>query len=275
MTVATLRGVLQPALEEGYAVAGLVCLGWEDARAYAMAADEAGVPVILQAGPGARAHMPIPVWAKMLRRLAEEANVPIVVHLDHGRSEEEARTAIGEGFTSVMYDGSLDPLEKNIADTARIAELARKAGVSCEGEVGQVGYADGAASHATDPADAARFVSETGVDALAISVGNVHLQTDAEDGLDRAAVDRIASATDVPLVIHGGSGVPAPERRQLAHETPICKFNIGTELRQVFGARLRARLAEDTREFDRIKILAGLEPDLRAATLPILKNLAR
>ena len=67
MTVATLRGVLQPALEEGYAVAGLVCLGWEDARAYAMAADEAGVPVILQAGPGARAHMPIPVWAKMLR----------------------------------------------------------------------------------------------------------------------------------------------------------------------------------------------------------------
>jgi fructose-bisphosphate aldolase class II len=274
MTVETLRDVLHPALEGGYAVAGLVCLGWEDARAYAMAAEDEGLPVILQAGPGARAHMPIPVWGAMLRQLAEEVDVPVVIHLDHGKSVDEARAAIEAGFTSIMYDGSLDPLDKNIADTARIAEMAHAAGISCEGELGVVGYHGGAASRGTDPEDAARFVAETGIDALAISVGNVHLQTEAAQGLDRARIDAIAARTSLPLVIHGGSGVPPEERRRLARETPICKFNIGTELRQVFGQALRARLAQDPDIFDRIAILGGIEPDLRGAARAVLRGLA-
>lgn len=274
MTIATLHDVLQPALEDGRAVAGLVCLGWEDARAYAMAAQDEGVPVILQAGPGARAHMPIPVWGAMLRSLADDVDVPVVIHLDHGKSIDEARAAIEAGFTSIMYDGSLDPLEKNIADTARIAEMAHAAGLSCEGELGIVGYQGGAASHGTDPEEAARFAAETGIDALAISVGNVHLQTSAAQGLDGARIDAIAARTTLPLVIHGGSGVPADERRRLARETPICKFNIGTELRQVFGRSLRTKLAQEPDTFDRIAILGGIEPDLRAAARAVLRGLA-
>jgi len=274
MTIATLRDVLQPALEDGYGVAGLVCLGWEDARAYMQAAEDEGLPVILQAGPGARAHMPIPVWGAMLRRLAEEATVPVVLHLDHGRSADEARAAIEAGFTSIMYDGSLDPLDKNIEDTARIAELAHRAGLSCEGELGVVGYVEGTPSQGTDPDDAARFAAETGIDALAISVGNVHLRTRAAQGLDRARIDAIATRTSLPLVIHGGSGVPPEDRLRLARETPISKFNIGTELRQTFGHALRARLARDPDIYDRIAILGGIEPDLRAAARTVLRGLA-
>lgn len=274
MTIVTLQDVLQPALEDGYAVAGLVCLGWEDARAYAMAAQDEGLPVILQAGPGARAHLPIPVWGAMLRQLAEDVDVPVVIHLDHGRSADEARAAIEAGFTSIMYDGSLDPLEKNIEDTARIAEMAHRAGLSCEGELGVVGYVDGAPSRGTDPDEAARFARETGIDALAISVGNVHLRTEVGGGLDRARIDAISRRTSLPLVIHGGSGVPADERLRLARETPISKFNIGTELRQTFGRALRAQLDRDPALFDRIAILGGIEPDLRAAARVVLRGLA-
>lgn len=274
MTIATLSDVLHPALEGGYAVAGLVCLGWEDARAYAQAAQDEGLAVILQVGPGARAHMPIEVWGPMLRSLAQEVSVPVVIHLDHGRGIDEIRRAIDAGFSSVMYDGSLDPLERNIAETARVAAIAHAAGLSCEGELGVVGYAGGSPSHGTAPDEAAAFVAATGIDALAVSVGNVHLQQDASGGLDRGRIDRIAARTDRPLVIHGGSGVPAAERRTLARETSICKFNIGTELRQRFGTALRDVLHADPAQFDRIAILGAVEPDLRSATRAILRGLA-
>ncbi|MEM9430970.1 MAG: class II fructose-bisphosphate aldolase, partial [Pseudomonadota bacterium] len=231
MTRATLADVLQPALEGGYAVAGLVTLGWEDMRAYARAAEAEGLAVILQAGPSCRKHTPLPVLGAMFRALAEEATVPVVAHLDHGFTVEECRIAIESGFTSVMFDGSRLPLVQNIAETAAIVEIAHRAGVSCEGEIGFVGYAEGAASEGTGPDEAARFARETGVDAMAISVGNVHLQQNREGGLDEARIAAIDAMTDVPLVIHGGSGVPVAQRARLARTTSICKYNVGTELR--------------------------------------------
>jgi fructose-bisphosphate aldolase class II len=273
MTAATLAEVLAPALREGYAVAGLVCQGWEDMRAYVAAAEAEGVPVILQVGPGARAHTPLPVLARMMRWLAEGAAVPVVVHLDHGEDAETCRAAIGEGFTSVMYDGSRLPFAENLARTAAIARMAHAAGVSCEGELGFVGYAGGAASVGTDPAEAAEFAAETGVDALAVSVGNVHLQTAASEGIDETRLRAIAAATPVPLVIHGGSGVPFDQRRRLATTTSVCKFNIGTELRQAFGTALRQVLAEAPGRFDRIEILAATEPELTRAARTILRGL--
>lgn len=273
MTLATLSDVLLPALANGHAVAGFVCLGWEDARAYAQAAQDEGAPVILQAGPGARAHMPLPVWAAMFRALAAEVDVPVVAHLDHGKTVDEARAAIDAGFTSVMIDGSALPLAENIALTADVARMARAAGISCEGELGVVGYAGGQASQGTDPQEAARFVAETGVDALAVSVGNVHLQTDAGAGLDLPRLRAIEAVTRLPLVIHGGSGVPLAERATLAAQSHICKFNIGTELRQVFGAALRATLQADPARFDRIAILSATEAPLRAAARLVIRNL--
>ena len=271
MTLATLSDVLRPALERGYAVGGLVCLGWEDMRAYARAAEAEGLPVILQAGPSCRAHTPLPVLGAMMRHLAESVDVPVVVHLDHGYTAEECREAIAAGFTSVMFDGSKLPLEENIRATAEISAMAHRAGVSCEGEIGFVGYAAGEASRGTDPGDAARFAVESGVDAMAISVGNVHLQQDHEGGLDHDRIAAIEAVTSVPLVIHGGSGVPVAERADLARGTAICKYNIGTELRLAFGRSLRDVLDEDPDRFDRVGILSAVEPHLCEAARKVIR----
>lgn len=273
MTLATLSEVLRPALRDGYAVAGLVCLGWEDMRAFAHAADAERVPVILQAGPSCRKHTPLPVLGSMFRALADSVSVPVVAHLDHGYSEEDCRAAIASGFTSVMFDGSKLPLEENISATRRIAEMAHAAGVSCEGEIGFVGYSQGEASRGTDPNEAGRFAEETGVDAMAISVGNVHLQQNREGGLDEDRIRAIESRTQIPLVIHGGSGVPAAQRTRLAQSSNICKFNIGTELRMVFGKELRAVLALDPNAFDRVSILSRIEAPLEAAARAVLCGL--
>ena len=273
MTLATLADVLQPALKGGYAVGGLVTLGWEDMRAYVRAAEAEECPVILQAGPGCRAHTPLPVLGAMFRSLAEGTSVPVVAHLDHGYSKEDCLIALDSGFTSVMFDGSRKPLEQNIDETAAIAELAHAQGVSCEGEIGFVGYDNGEASAGTDPEEAARFARETGVDAMAISVGNVHLQTEQKGGLDEARIAAIDAITDVPLVIHGGSGVPAEQRRHLAQTTSICKYNIGTELRMAFGSALRDAVAADADRFDRVSILSETEDPVMMATRRVLANL--
>ena len=273
MTLATLAQVLQPALKGGYAVPGLVCLGWEDMRAYIAAAEAERAPVILQAGPGCRAHTPLPILGRMFRHLAEAASVPVVAHLDHGYTLDDCRAALDAGFTSVMIDGSALPLDQNMGLTAAAADLAHAAGASCEGEIGIVGYAGGAASTGTDPAEAARFAIETGVDALAVSVGNVHLQQQSGQGLDLDRLREIEALTDVPLVIHGGSGVPVAQRLELAATSRIAKFNIGTELRQAFGTALRDSLARDTTRFDRIEILRETEGPVTAAARTAIRSL--
>jgi len=235
------------------------------------AAEAEGVPVILQAGPSCREHTPLPVLGAMFRYLAENASVPVVAHLDHGYSVEDCRLAIESGFTSVMYDGSRKPLAENIAETAAIVQMAHDAGVSCEGEIGFVGYSGGEGSAGTDPEEAAQFARETGVDAMAISVGNVHLQQDKQGGLDEDRIRAIESVTSVPLVIHGGSGVPVAQRRSLARNSAICKFNIGTELRMVFGQALRAAVNHDASRFDRVQILKETHDPLVAATRTVLQ----
>jgi fructose-bisphosphate aldolase class II len=266
VTVATLAEVLRAAVEQRRAVGGLVALGWEDARAYVEAAEELGAPVILQAGPGCRRNTPTPILGKMFRTLAEDARVPVVCHVDHATTVEECRAGIDSGFTSVMIDGSHLPLEDNVALTARVVEEAHRAGVSVEGEVGVVGYADGIASQATSPEDATRLERESGLDALAVSVGNIHLSEAKMTSIDFPALAAIAARTRVPLVLHGGSGIPVAMRRRAAREFRVAKFNVGTELRMAFGAALRHHLAANPKSFDRIEILL--------ATAPALKNVA-
>lgn len=265
MTIATLRQILDAAEAGRYAVAGLVVLGWEDALAFVEAAEEANLPVILQAGPGCRRYTPVPVLARMFRHLAAQARVPIACHIDHATTLDECLEGIEHGFTSVMIDGSSLALEANIALTRKVVDAARSAGVSVEGEVGFVGYADGRASRFTSSDDAARFAAETGVDALAISVGNVHLQQEKTEGIDFEALRAVESATEVPLVLHGASGIPPATRSLLAHRHRVRKFNIGTELRQAFGAALRQSLAEQPSSFDRIEILRPTIAALRQA----------
>ena len=275
MTVATLIDVLRPAMAGNYAVAGLVVLGWEDARAYVDAAEEAGIPIILQAGPGCRKHTPVAILGKMFRLLAEQASVPVVCHIDHALTVEECRQGIEHGFSSVMIDGSQLPLAENIAVTAEVVALARPFGISVEGEVGFVGYAGGVVSAHTSPSDAGTYARETGVDALAISVGNLHLQTEKQAEIDMAALRAIEAVTTVPLVLHGGSGIPSATRILLAQHSRVKKFNIGTELRMAFGASLRATLAENPQEFDRIKLLAATASASRAAARQVIEDLSR
>ena len=271
MTLATLAEVLQPALKRGYAVGGLVCLGWEDMRAYVAAAEAENAPVILQAGPGCRAHTPLPVLGAMFRNLAENASVPVVAHLDHGYTFDECREAIDSGFSSVMFDGSRKSISENIDMTAQIVEIAKAAGVSVEGEIGFVGYSDGESSAGTLPEEAARFAADSGVDAMAVSIGNVHLQQEKAADLDIDALRAIEAVTSVPLVIHGGSGVPVETRSYLAKESNVCKFNIGTELRMAFGQALRTAVNQDPNRFDRVTILKETEIPVELAAQQVIR----
>ena len=247
MPIATLSEVLQPALKGSYAVGGLVTLGWEDMRAFVAAAEAENCSVILQAGPGCREHTPLPVLGKMFRYLADNASVPVVAHLDHGYTYDECALALDSGFTSLMYDGSRKSLKENIEETKRIVKIAHESNISCE--------------------------NETGVDAMAISVGNVHLQENKEGGLDEDRISKIQMLTSVPLVIHGGSGVPTEQRKCLARETNICKFNIGTELRMAFGKAMRNAVNKDVKRFDRVSILKETHDPTVAVVRRVLSNL--
>ena len=267
----TLRDILQKAFKNNYAVAGLVTLGWEDMMAYVEAAEQENCPVILQAGPSCRQHTPLPILGKMFNYLAENACVPVVAHLDHGYSLEECKIAVDSGFSSIMFDGSKKTLNENIDETAKICELAHAAGVSCEGEIGFVGYSGGERSSGTDPGEASKFALDTKIDAMAISVGNVHLQENNKGRLDEDRIRAIEKVTDVPLVIHGGSGVPVSQRTFLAQNSKICKFNIGTELRSSFGNALREAVNTDPERFDRVQILKDTHEPLVAKTRSVLR----
>lgn len=153
--------------------------------------------------------------------------------------------------------------------------MAHAAGVSVEGELGVVGYAGGKPSGGTDPGEVGRFVRETGVDALAVSVGTVHLMQATGAEVDFARLDAVqAAAPGVPLVLHGGSGLDGPTRTRLVRETAVCKVNIGTELRMAFGAALRGVLAEDQAVFDRIAILRATMGAVEAAARGAIRSLA-
>ena len=251
---------------------GFVCLGWEDAQAYVAAGEAAGAPVILSAGPGARAHMPVNIWAEMFQTLAEKASIPVIAHLDHGRSLEECEAAIKVGFSSVMFDGSALPLEDNIRMSQAVVDLAKGRGASVETELGVVGYADGAASAATSIDDVRTFLEQVETDALAVSVGNVHLVTDGHVVIDWDAAKDVSKSANVPLVIHGGSGVAWDDRLRLAQTCGVRKINLGTEFRQRYGESLRRTLAEDRDMFDRLKISQGPKASLIELAIDAFKR---
>ena len=143
MTAVNLKKILNDANKNNYSVAGLVVLGWDDALAFTQAADETGIPIILQAGPSCRAHTPIPILGKMFRHLASQTKINICCHVDHGYTLDECYEGIDSGFTSVMFDGSKLTLKENIKISKKIASRAHKHNISVEGEIGFVGYDNG------------------------------------------------------------------------------------------------------------------------------------
>jgi len=270
-----LAKILAPAVDGSYSVACFNIFGWEDARAVADAAIELQAPVILAVNLDFRRFMPVEAICVMLRSLAESAPVPICVHLDHTYEVPEALRAVELGFTSVMYDGSQLPLEENIAGAIRVAQYAHAAGCSVEAEIGSVPYADGRAhikAELTEVSDAIRFAEDSGIDAMAVSVGNVHrLQTPgATIDFDRLA--QIEASVKVPLVIHGTSGLFDQDIVRLAR-TRIAKFNIGTVLRQAFGRGLRETLARYPNRYDRLEIMRDAMPTVSREAMRMIRLL--
>ena len=272
MTAVSLKKILNDANKNNYAVAGLVVLSWDDALAFTKAADETGMPIILQAGPSCRAHTPVSILGKMFRYLAEQTKTHICCHIDHGYTFRECVEGIDSGFTSVMFDGSKLPLKENIKITSRIVKKAHMDKVSVEGEIGFVGYDKGKSSKGTKPDEAISFAKNSGVDAMAISVGNTHLQTNKIAKINIEIIKQIQKSTSIPLVLHGGSGIPNRIRKKLAKETNVAKFNIGTELRMTFGNALRKQVKNNPRIYDRLKLLQPTIPEITKITKKIIKN---
>jgi fructose-bisphosphate aldolase, class II len=257
-----LAKILAPAVEGGYSVACFNVFGWEDARAVVEGATELNAPVILAVNLDFRRFMPLRAICVMLRSLAESAAVPVCVHLDHTYEVDEVLRAVDLGFSSVMYDGSQLTLEENIAATQRVAQYAHASGCSVEAEIGSVPYAEGRAhikSELTQVSDAVRFAAESGIDAMAVSVGNVHRLQQPGAHIDFSRLAQIEAAVHVPLVIHGTSGLFEHDIARLAR-TGIAKFNIGTVLRQAFGRGLRDTLARYPDRFDRLEIMRDAMP---------------
>ena len=273
MTAVNLKKILNDANKNNYSVAGLVVLGWDDALAFTQAADETGIPIILQAGPSCRAHTPISILGKMFRYLASQTKTNICCHIDHGYTLDECYEGIDSGFTSVMFDGSKLSLKQNIKVSKKIASRAHKHNISVEGEIGFVGYDNGKISEGTNIEEAITFANNSNIDAMAISVGNTHLQTSKKANIDFHKIKLIQNNVKIPLVLHGSSGIPLRQRKILARKTNVAKLNIGTEIRMAFGDSLRKNLNKNKQIYDRLRILNPTIKDLVKVTKKVIRQI--
>ncbi len=241
MSLATLAEVLDPAYRNGYAIAGFNFYTYEDASAIVRAAEELGCPVILMASGNAIKHLGVEYTAFTVRTLADRVDIPVVAHLDHATDLTLIVQAMNLGFTSVMYDGSLLPVEENIRNTTFVVGVARALGISVEAEIGRVGKTEegeDVGEILTEPGAARDFYDGTGVDALAVAIGSAHGMQKQEADLDLDLARRIHEAVDVPLVLHGSSGVRDEDLREITHYG-FAKINIGTRLKHVYAQGIR------------------------------------
>jgi len=245
--------MLEDARKNGYAVGAFNVENLEMVMAVVAAAEELRAPVILQTTPSTVRYSSLGYLKAMVKVAARGASVPVALHLDHGESFDMAMAALRAGYTSVMIDGSHNVFEENIALTRRVAEAARAMGVPVEAELGKVGGkeddTDGGEGGYTIPAEAAEFAVRTGVDSLAVAIGTAH---GVYKGIPRLDVDRlsaIAALVDIPLVLHGASGVPEDAVRDCITRG-VAKVNFATELRIAYSEGIKAAIAKDPEVFD-------------------------
>jgi len=242
MSVRNLQGLI-PLLEEAengrYAVGGFVFANAETAQAIVEAGCALRSPVLLMIGPWEIPVLKPRMIANMARSLAGLVDVPVCLHLDHAGDIGLVRECLEAGFTSVMMDASRCDFEDNVSLTKQVVEMAHAKGVSVEGELGAVGRVGdpsvegGPEASLTDPAQAAEFARRTGVDALAVAIGNAHGIYEQRPVLDFERLRAIRDAVSVPLVLHGGSGTP-PDQLQEAIDIGISKINVASELSRAF-----------------------------------------
>ncbi len=226
-----MKELLKNAQDGGYAVGSFSVANMEMILGVVKAAEEMNSPIILQIAEVRLNHSPLKIIGPCMLAAAKNARVPVAVHLDHGTTLECIKEALELGFTSVMFDGSHLPFEENVAKTKEVVALARQYGAATEAEIGCVGGSeDGSvdiAMRCTSPAQAKEFYEETGVDALAIAIGNAHgFYKDAPE-LRFDILEEVAETVSVPLVLHGGTGIE-PEDFIKCHQKGIKKINIAT-----------------------------------------------
>jgi fructose-bisphosphate aldolase class II len=269
--------IVAAAAARGIGAAAFNVITVEHAEAIVTGAEKAGAAAILQISQNAvkfhgGALRPI---AAAAAAVAEASSVPVSLHLDHVEDDELLRSSADAGFSSAMYDASTMDYAGNVAATRAAADWAHSRGLWLEAELGEVGGKDGA--HApgvrTDPAEAREFVAATGVDALAVAVGSSHAMTDRSASLDHDLIARLRDALDVPLVLHGSSGVPDEELRQ-AVGAGMVKINIGTALNIAFSGAVREFLANDDRTVDPRKYIAPAREAMAATVAHLLGVLA-
>jgi ketose-bisphosphate aldolase len=241
------RPLLDAATRAGKAVAALNFYNAETLIAHLRAAKASNQSIILQTTEATIDYLGLEIIVGMANAAADQLEQPVALHLDHGRSYELAARCIDYGYTSVMIDGSKMSFADNCRMTRRVVELAHAAGVSVEGELGHVGqdneHTEAATQFLTEANDAARFVTETDVDALAVAIGTAHGFYKGEVRLDFGRLQEIKAAVpNTPLVLHGGSGVSA-ELLQRSIACGIRKVNFGTELKNAFTRAIKASLS--------------------------------
>ncbi|MDO7786808.1 class II fructose-1,6-bisphosphate aldolase [Desulforamulus aquiferis] len=275
MPLVPVTELLKKAEEGKYAVGAFNVNNMEIVQAILAAAEAEKAPVIMQASQGAIKYAGIEYIFTLANLAASQATVPVALHLDHGTSFEQCMKCIRVGFSSVMIDGSKLPLEENIALTNRVLDVARATGVSVEAELGKIGgteddiHVDEKDAFFTDPEEARYFVEKTGVDSLAIAIGTAHGQYKGVPKLDFARLEKIAGLVNIPIVLHGSSGVP-DEAVQQAISLGVRKVNIDTNIREAFVYACRQVIEKDAKEIDPRKVLG---PAREAATQVIREKI--
>ena len=231
----TLKEVLKEANDLNMAVGAFNTHNLEMLPAIIKAAVKEKTPVIVQTSCGTANYIGHKNLVSICKSMADEYGAEVVLHLDHAKDYDEIRKAIDAGYSSVMFDGSSLPLKENILGTKRVVAYAKKYGVSVEAELGTVGGTEDGIAVAqdevryTDPADAVEFVKQTGIDALAVAIGTNHGQYKSKTNINFERLKEIKAVVDIPLVIHGGTGVKEEDVKKVI-DLGIRKFNVGTEL---------------------------------------------
>ncbi len=280
MPLVSMREMLHKANEGKYAVGQFNLNNLEFTQAILQAAQEENSPVILGVSEGAARYMGgFKLTVRMVEALMEEygVTVPVAIHLDHGSSFEMCAKAIHAGFTSVMIDGSHFPLEENIELTKKVVELAHMFGVSVEAELGRIGgqeddltVDDAEASYAI-PEECDRLVRETNVDCFAPALGSVHGPYKGEPKLGFDRMEEVMKLTGVPLVLHGGTGIPLKDI-QRAISLGTAKINVNTENQISSSKRVREVLAENPEMYDPRKYLGPAREAIKETVMGKMRD---
>ena len=242
-------------------VIAFICMDYVMARSVVYAAEKTNTPAIIMLYPE---HVSVQHttglfnYAAMVKELANEVSVPIGLHADHDYTYEAVKRSVDAGFESIMIDGSMYSLEENIAITKKIVSKVHGSGVFVEGEIGHIGLAETSDNYKEDlytkPEAAKKFCDETGVDALAISIGNAHGEYKSIPRLDIERLKKIHEITDVPLVLHGGSGIP-DDQLLVAFANGINKFNLGTEFLKKYYSAIEDYIQYSKNDSNPVKVI--------------------